>query len=182
MSSSGRTVRHLEAASREGLLVRVVRKKVWDRVDGSVVGLGRKWLLMAVEFDAGFNGYACVRVSDVRRVEDYSTAGFAQRALAAAGDWPLPGLAGFELTATRSVLRSTARVAPLVRVYYENEDPDDCRIGWPHRFERRRFALKLVTTAAEWDADVVFDYREVSRIEFGGAYERRLAAVAVTRR
>ncbi len=59
-------------------------------------------------------------------------------------------------------------MAPLVCVYYEDQDADDCRIGWPHSFGRRQFELKLVTTAAEWDSDVVFDFREVSRIDFGG--------------
>lgn len=57
-------------------------------------------------------------------------------------------------------------------------DPDDCRIGLPHDFKRRRFKLMVVTTAAEWDTDTVFRYSEVSRIGLGGAYERRLAAVA----
>ena len=173
-----RTARSIEKAARDGRLVRVVRRKNWDRLDGSIVRVGTKWLLMAIEFDAGFNGHALIRKSDVRSVWAYPTAGFAQKALVAEGHWPLPGLDGIDLTTTQSVLRSAAHVAPLISVFYEQHDPDDCRIGLPHDFRRRRFRLKLVTTAAEWDADTVFRYRSVSRIDLGGAYERRLAAVA----
>ena len=176
--ASDRTARRIEEASRDGRLVTVVRRKSWDRLNGSIVRLGTKWLLMAIELNAGFNGHALIRKSDVRNVRSYPTAGFVQRALVTEGHWPLPGLNGIELTTTQSVLRSAARVAPLIRVFYEQEDPDDCRIGLPHDFKRRRFKLKLVTTAAEWDADTVFDYRSVSRIDLGGAYERRLAAVS----
>lgn len=173
-----RNARRVEEASRDGRLVRVERKKNWGRLDGSILRSGPKWLLMAVEFDAGFDGHALIRKSDVRRVRPDPTAGFTQRALAAEGHWPLPGLDDIDLTTTQSLLRSAARVAPLIRVSYEQEDPNDCRIGMPHNFQRREFTLRLVTTAAEWDIDTVFQYRSVSRVNLGGAYERRLATVA----
>lgn len=176
--ASDRTARRIEEASRDGRLVTVARRKSWDRLNGSIVHSGPKWLLMAIESNAAFNGHALIRKSDVQGVRSDPTAGFVQRALAAAGHWPLPGLDDIDLTTTQSLLRSAARVAPLIRVSYEQEDPSDCRIGLPHDFKRREFTLRLVTTAAEWDIDTVFQYRSVSRIDLGGAYERRLAAVA----
>ena len=173
-----RTAKRLEKAAEDGRLVRVVRKKSWDGLQGSIVSVGRKWLLMAIEVQAGFDGHALIRRSDVRHVWTNPTAGFVSRALAAEGHWPLPGLDGIDLTTTQSVLRSVADLAPLVSVFYERKDPDDVRIGLPHSFKGPTFKLKLVTTTAEWDFDVVFRYRSISRIDLGGAYERRLAAVA----
>lgn len=176
--ASDRTLKQLHDASQDGRLVRVVRRKGWDRLDGSIVGFSAKWVLMAIEFDAGFNGHALLRRSDVRRVDGDPSAGFVQRALAAEGHWPLPGLDGIDMTTTKSVLRSAAQAAPLVSVYYEQDHVDECLIGVPHDFERRKFRLQNVTHAAEWDDDSVFRYRSVTRIGLGGAYERRLAAVA----
>ena len=103
---------------------------------------------------------------------------FIRRALAAEGHWPLPELDGIDLTTTPAVLRSAARLAPMVSVYYEKDDPDDCRIGVPHSFKRHGFRLQLVTTAAEWDFSTTFRYRRVSRIGIGGSYQDRLAAIA----
>lgn len=173
-----RTAKQIDVASSDGRLVRVLRRKGWDRVDGSVVRASAKWVLMALEVDGGFAGHALIRRSDVRRVEADTSAGFLQKALAAEGYWPLPGLDGIDLTSTKSVLRSVARVAPMVAIHYEQNHVDECLIGVPHDFERRKFKLQNVTPTAEWESDSVFHYRCVSRIEVGGAYQRRLAAVA----
>lgn len=174
-----RTTRRIERAAGDGRLVRVVRRKGWDVLSGSIVGLGEKWLVMADELDAGFDGHTLIRRSDVREVEDRGYAArFIQRALAAEGHWPLPELDGIDLTTTQAVLQSAARLAPMMSVHYENEDPDDLRIGAPHDFKRRGFKLQLVTTAAEWDFSANFRYRRVSRIGIGGAYQDRLAAIA----
>lgn len=162
----------------DGRLVRVTRRKGWDRLDGCIVRFSERWVLMAVEFDAGFNGHAIIRRRDVRRVEAEPGAEFLRRALLAEGHWPLPRLDGIDLTTTRSVLRSAARLAPLVSVHDEQEHPDECLIGMPHAFEQWECTLQNVTPTAEWDGDSVIRYRSVTRVDLGGAYERRLAAVA----
>ena len=175
---SDRVAKEIHDAARDGRLVRVSRRKGWDRLDGRIVCSSPKWVLMAIEVDAGFDGHALIRTADVRRVEADPSAGFIQKALAAEGQWPLPGLDGIDLATTQAVLRSVARVAPIVAVHYEQDHRDECLIGVPHDFERRKFKLQNITPQAEWDEDSVFHYRCVSRIELGGAYERRLAAVA----
>lgn len=174
-----RTAKQIDDASTDGRLVRVVRKKGWDRLDGSILRSSTKWLLMAVEFDAGFNGHALIRRSDVRGLEAGPSAQFIQKALAAEGHWPLPELDGIDLASTQAVLRSAARVAPVVSIHYEQDHLGECLIGVPRDFGRRRFKLQTVGPSAEWDTeDSVFRYRSVSRIDLGGAYERRLAVVA----
>ena len=177
--ASDRTARRIEKAASDGRLVLVARRKNWDLLSGSIVRLGQKWLLMAIELNAGFDGHVLIRRADVRSVEAVGySATFVQRALDAEGHWPLPGLDGIDLTTTQAVLRSAAHLAPMVSVYYEQDDPDDCRIGLPHDFERHGFKLQLVTTAAEWDFSTTFRYRRVSRLGIGGSYQDRLAAIA----
>lgn len=86
-----RIAKRLDKAAATGRLVRVVRKKNWDHLDGSIVRVGKKWLLMAVHHQAGFDGHALVRRSDVRRVWPYPYAGFVQRLSQRRGIGPFRG-------------------------------------------------------------------------------------------
>jgi hypothetical protein len=174
-----RTLHRIDKAAGDGGLVRVRRKKGWDRLDGWIVAHSRKWLLMAVELDAGFNGHTLIRPSDIGSIQEGPSAKFVQQSLAAEGHWPLPRLAGIDLTSTQTVLTSLSQIAPLVSIHYEQDHPDECLIGLPRDFRRRKFRLRTVNPTAEWDADdSTLRYRSVSRIDVGGAYARRLAAVA----
>lgn len=156
----------------------ISRRKGWDRLDGVVTARSAKWLLLASELDAGFDGHVLLRVADVRRVEPVRSS-FVQRALEREGHWPLPTLDGVDLASTRAALRSLGASQPLVGVHYEYDHPDECLIGVPRGFGRRKFRLHNVTPEATWDpVDAVLRYRSISRIVVGGAYERRLAAVA----
>ena len=168
----------VEAAT-DRRLVKVTRRKGWDRLDGSIVSRSSKWLLLAIEYDAGFDGHALVRVSDVRRIQQYPSSSFVERALDREGHWPLPRLEGVDLSSTRAALESLAASESLVAIHYEQEHPDECLIGVPRSFGRKKFRLQNVGTDAKWDAeDSVHRYKWVSRIDVGNAYERRLAAVA----
>lgn len=163
----------------DGRLVEVTRRKGWDRLDGSIVSRSSKWLLLALEYDAGFNGHALVRVSDVRRIQQYPSSSFVERALDREGHWPLPQLQGVDLSSTRTLLESLAASEMLLAIHYEQEHPDECLIGVPRSFGHKKFRLQNVGTDAQWDAeDSVHRYEWVSRIDVGNAYERRLAAIA----
>lgn len=163
----------------DGRLVKVTRRQGWERLEGSIVARSSKWLLLALEYDAGFNGHALVRVSDVRRIERYPSSSFVERALAREGHWALPELAGVNLSSTRTALESLAASQVLVAIHDEQDHPNECLIGVPRDFGRKKFRLQNVGTDAQWDAeDSVHRYRSVSRIDVGNAYERRLAAIA----
>ena len=169
----------VEAAATDGRLVRVTRRKGWDRLDGSIVSRSSKWLLLTVEYDAGFDGHALVRVADVRRVEPNPSSTFVESALASEGQWPLPRLEGVDLSSTRAALESLAASGPLLAIYYEHEHLDECLIGVARDFGRKKFRLQNVGPDAAWDAeDSILRYRSVSRIDVGNAYERRLSTIA----
>lgn len=173
-----RVLRRLDEAVAEGHLVKITRRKGWDRLDGVVQARSAKWLLLAQEFDAGFDGHVLLRVADVRRVQ-LASPSFVPRALELEGHWPLPALDGVDLSSTRAALRSLAATQPLVGVHDEYDHPDECLIGVPRGFGRTKFRLQNVDTHATWDpVDAVLRYRSISRIVVGGAYERRLAAAA----
>lgn len=47
------------------------RRRGWERLNGSIVARGSKWLLLAIKCDPGFDGHALMRVSDVCRIRQY---------------------------------------------------------------------------------------------------------------
>lgn len=166
-------------AATDGRLVKVARRKGWDRLYGSIVGRSSKWLLLAIEYDAGFDGHALVRVCDVRSIQQHPSSRFVEHALDREGHWPLPRLEGVDLSSTRAALESLAASGSLLAIHYEQEHADECLVGVPRTFERKKFRLQNVGTDAKWDADdSVHRYKSVSRIDVGNAYEQRLAAVA----
>jgi len=118
--------------------VRVVRRRGWDRLDGCVIASGTKWFAMAVEVDAGFNGFAIARIEDVRGITTASNSRFLKRALALEHNWPLPELTNLSLDTTRAMVHSARRLFPLVTVFYERghadewrSSPDFCRRARP---------------------------------------------------
>jgi hypothetical protein len=137
-----RTLHRIDKAAGDGRLVRVRRKKGWDRLEGWIVAHSRKWLLMAVELDAGFNGHTLIRPSDIRSIEEGPSAKLVQQVLAAEEHWPLPRLAGIDLASTQTILTSLAEIAPLVSIHYEQDHPDECLIGVPRDFRRGKFRLR----------------------------------------
>lgn len=138
--------KRIDTVASDGLLVKVTRRRGWDRLDGSIVSRSSKWLLLAIEYDAGFNGHALVRVSDVRRIQQYPKSSFVERALDREGHWPLPPLEGVDLSSTRTALESLAASGLLVAIHYEQDHPNECLIGVPRAFEGKRFKLQSAPT------------------------------------
>ena len=168
--------KRLQRVADECAFVRVIRRgRRLDKLNGVVTSVGRKWMSMTIDYDAGFNGFAVLRVRDVVKVETQSGQAFMRGAWTAEGNWPVPCLEDVDLDRTRDVLRSLGRQFPLLTVHYEHDDPDACMIGTPVAFRRKKFDLVTIDTNAEWDDNpFIFSYREVSRIGVGGGYERRL--------
>lgn len=164
--------------AQRGEVVQVTRHRAWDRLTGVVLEQGNKWVLMALDQDAGLNGYCAFRLDDVRRVKVPPSAGFLRSAYMAERTWPPPPLPGVELDSTRGLLRSLSTSSPLVTVHYEHQHPDECLIGRPIHLRRRSFVLQNIDARAVWNGnDTGFRYREVTRFEVGGAYEQRLLTV-----
>jgi hypothetical protein len=170
----------LETAAREQARLRLSRSiRGSDKVDGFVVGLGQAWVLVAVlDPNMYLNGFAALRLADVKRVERRGGPdSFAGKALAARGEWPPHG-ADVNLDDLAELIRSAAAVAPLVTLHIEAADPDVCFIGRPVGFTRRWVHLLQISPEAEWDVEPArWEFTEVTRVDFGGRYEEALSRV-----
>ena len=72
MTSREKQLRRLRKAADAQQLVRIERRSgIVDRVDGFVVGIGRKWLLVQSTGDGGhFDALVAIRLRDARRLPD----------------------------------------------------------------------------------------------------------------
>ena len=138
-----------------------------------------EWLILAVQWEGGFDGHALIRVADVGHVETFASSTFITRALENEGNSPLPRLDGVDLSSTRAALRSLTEAGYLLSIHNERDHPDETLIGIPRNFGKKKFRLQHVDTEGTWEGeDATFRYRSVSRVDIGNSYGRRLLGVA----
>lgn len=149
-----------------------------DRLDGFVVGLGKKWVLLARTMDGGYHdGLVAIRIRDVARVTKDRT--FETRF---ANTQPRPEKAVLDtirLDRTADVLKSMSRLSPLLAVSRERAFSDSLWIGEYQGRNGKHFGLWEVRADATW-YDYAFDYRfrSVTAVSVGGHYLTALAATA----
>ncbi len=72
-------------------------------------------------------------------------------------------------------VESLSALVPIFTVHREIVAPDTCLIGRPVRLEAERMLLLEIDRDARWaEEPTEVDYREITRSDFGGAYERAL--------
>ena len=162
-------------------LVQVERHRLDDRpLQGFVVGVGSAFLMLhALSDRLDLDGYECVRLSDVSKLDRaFPRKAFYLKALSAQNCQPIVP-EGLDLTSTRELLRSIEHRYPLVVISRELLAPHECEIGRIKLTSDATYALRMLTPEATWmHDDQVYRYDDVTRLGFAGAYENALALVA----
>ncbi|WP_329095000.1 hypothetical protein [Streptomyces sp. NBC_01439] len=178
-----KVVARLAEALSSGALVRVHRSAIRgaDRLDGFVVGTSAAWTLMALCSDVQLDGWAAVRTADVTKVGwrggmDCLTV----RALRRRGRWPArapePELA---LNGLADLAEGASRAFGLVSLHVERDAPDSCWIGEVAAVRPKSLRLREIDTEARWHPRLSkFPFEDVTRVGFGGRYERTLLEFA----
>ena len=79
----------------------------------------------------------------------------------------------------RNLLLSANKHFPLVTIHLEEVDPDVCYIGKVSGVDKEFVKLMCITPDGEWEEEESFYYlKDITRIDFGGAYEDALDLVA----
>lgn len=145
---------------------------------GYVVGVDADLcLLLHIDDSIRFNGFQVYRVRDVRglRVEPY--ADFKRTALRRRGD-RRPVKPRLRLEGLGELIRSAARHFPLVTIHRERVDPGVCHIGAVVDVGDRRVVLREIRPGGTWCQGLDhYALREITRVDFGGAYEDALHVV-----
>lgn len=144
----------LAAALRDKTLVKFTRPFEEGSVNGYVLDIGPRWFLLAlVGHGIRFDGYQCLRLSDVRDLEiPHPYVAFAEAALKKRGQ-RMPKKPGVALASIEELLLSVNRSFPLVTIYREKVDPDICEIGRVIGVKDNQISLLEINPDAIWDAE-----------------------------
>ncbi|MGV3719437.1 MAG: hypothetical protein ACO1SX_00890 [Actinomycetota bacterium] len=171
----------LKRAQKAEMLVRVRRSVERGWATGYVLDVGRKWLLMAVIWEANrYDGFEVVRLRDISELEGPGPqAEFIERALKLRGIVK-PAKPPISLASTRELLETASAAFPLVTVHREHIRRGACWIGEIQTFKKKRFVLRTIGTDARWDDDDLakFRYSGITRVDVGAEYEASLQMVA----
>ena len=170
----------LEKARDSSALIRFARAQIESGTGtGYVVDVGPEFvLLLIVDDGARFNGFEAIRIADISDLSDPDPhAEFVEEALRLRGEQvsESPPVAVESLTA---LLMSAGLAFPVVTIHREDVDSEVCHIGHVVSVSEGHVKLLQIDPDADWD-DEPTDYRlsEITRVDFGGAYEEALVLV-----
>lgn len=173
-------IRMVRKAHLSGALVSVERYDLDGGITtGFVAGHGPGWFALdVVDQSVRIDGVSCLRFADVTLVESPAAgADFTLKALRLLGvERPLH--LGVDLTSLESLLQTAGTLHPVVTVSAEISDPGSCWIGRVASLNRHLLTLKLINADARWEEEPEeFGLDEITRVDFGTAYERALVLV-----
>lgn len=181
MQTRTKVLNRLALARETSTIVKLNRVSApYETLEGFVVAIGRKWVLVAPIASGGFfDGYAVIRVREIARVRcDRS---FQRRFSETRPEWPVnppPGRPMPDLDSTRGMLRSFLAKGVLCAIERRNK-PDLMWVGVPDQLRRHWLYLLEVRSDATWHAGPLgYRLRTITLVRMGDQYLRALAAVA----
>ncbi|MFJ2368737.1 hypothetical protein [Microbacterium sp. NPDC087665] len=162
-------------------ILRIERKpKFADRVDGIVLRIGKRWVLLAQTTDGGyFDGCIVLRLRDVARVTPDET--FAQEFVKMQPEWPPSFPLDVDLNDAASALGGFTRQGELLGIQKENER-SAIWVGTLDQVTPRYIYLNEVRPDATWHPRPLgYKLRSITRAEVGTRYLFGLSAIANAR-
>jgi len=181
----GAAARHrdLLAAKERGTPVRIER----DDLDedgysvGFVVDVSRKLVLLnQVSNRVHLDGFEVLRLADVTRVvTEWPSRRFVERALELKGQTPKTPAGPIDLAGMREAVVSANAAYRLIVIDREEDWGGETAVGRIREEARGGFQLHWITPGARWRWDgTPYQWKEITRLEFGNEYEETLAMVA----
>jgi len=174
--------RDLLAAKERGTPVRIERDDLDDAYsEGYVVDVSPKLVLLNQVSDRiHLDGFEVLRLADVSRVvTEWPARRFVERALELKGQAPKQPAGPIDLAGMREAVMSANAAYPLIVIDREETWTGETSVGRIREEVPRGFNLHWITPAARWRWDgTPYQWKEVTRLEFGNEYEETLAMVA----
>jgi hypothetical protein len=174
-----RKIGSLTEALRNKLLI-----KFWNPYDsgsthGYVLDIGPSFFLLGLIDDSvKFNGFQCLRISDLRGLqvpdpyERFVLAALHKR------NQKMKAKPNIKLDGLPELLRSANQIFPLITIHRERVRPENCWIGKVIDITKDHLFLLQIDAHAKWDENPTrFLLREITRVDFGGGYEEALHLV-----
>jgi hypothetical protein len=165
----------LVGAMRRQELIRILYRTDQTDFDGYVLDVGPGFLVLAnVSEKIRFNGFTCMRIANVGRIDRHPYAEFVQAALGLRGQ-TLPSAPSICLRTVEEMLRTAGAAFPLVTLHYDDSDPHVCWIGQVRDVNSVRVELLEIKPGADWyDETQRHKLQGITRVDFDGGYENAL--------
>ncbi len=168
-------------ASRSDSGIRIYRAQIdSDWLHGRVVAIGAQFFAIELVSDAIYlDGYVCLRYTDVSEIEmpDPSWS-FIEKALSLRAQRTHDKIS-LNCTSVETVLRSIPANFGLISITRDKVDSDSCYIGKIRGLTNDSVSLSTINPEAKWDSEpMTIKLADVTRVDFGGAYEEALELVA----
>ena len=150
-----------------------------DLVVGTILDSTSDFVLIQRLDDSVFyDGYALFRKKDISEIRDVSGEGFQTRALDLMDSFPVyPD--GLDVSSLEALVRTFARIFPLVTVHVEQRNPNVCFIGRIVELNNNDLILRLINENARFKKKLKkFELSKITRFEWGGLYEKALDIAA----
>jgi hypothetical protein len=168
----------LTSALNERRLMRFHRRFEDGWINGYVVGIGPAFVMLAdVSDHIRFNGFGCYRLADIKNLRPAPNAKIVETALEKLGE-TRPETPAVNLDSVADILETAGALFPMVTVFADADRPQVCHIGAIVSLEGGMVWMRDIGPDAVWDAKTsARRLDDVTRIDFGGAYETALALV-----
>jgi hypothetical protein len=169
----------LALARRDEVFVSFTRPFEQGSVIGYVLDVGPDFFLIAlVTHGLRFDGYQCLRLSDVRQLEvPGRNHAFVEAALKKRGQ-RIPRKPPVVLRTLHKLLLTANQTFSLVTIHRERVNPDVCQIGRVVHLNKGYVWLLEIGSDGVWDGEPeTYRLSEITRVDFGGDYEDALFLV-----
>jgi hypothetical protein len=151
-----------------------------DILMGFAIGWNVELTLIQVMDDVHFrlNGYAIFRNPDVKRWRPVEMDTFSARAAKLNRLRPSRPT-GVSFASMKEAVSSAGAAFPLITIHRERIDRGACYVGRLQKTNQRTATILPISPQAEWEsAEEPYQLKDITRLEFGGAYENLLARMA----
>jgi hypothetical protein len=152
----------------------------------ALIGFALDWshdltLVQVIESQSfRLNGYAVFRNSDVRRRHPIPKDDFTARAAVLNKLRPSKPDA-VTVGSMKAAISSAGAAFPLITIHRERMKRGVCFVGRMLRTSQRAMTIISISPEAEWEDDKCYSLRDITLLEFGGAYEKLLTQMAKKR-
>jgi hypothetical protein len=155
------------------------RPQIYERIAGFVLDFGDSLILLhLLEWNTFIlNGYIIVREQDINNYRVFGKPAYWQNK-AARKNRLKPINPHISINSVEDSILSASKSFPLIAIEKELVADDKRFIGRPAEFTSKTVTIHRLSPNAEWTGKSRFNLTEITRIEFGGGYERALALSA----
>jgi hypothetical protein len=167
----------------QGCLFEVKRRSQMCKIAGFAIDASDSLVLIhQIDWDSFrlFN-YTVIRDEDIKAYRFFDKPKYWQHRAAKKFRLKPVRPVGISIASLPELLESINKRHPLITIHPEKRKPDICYIGPLLSISEQTFTIEDLDSSGEWTGPRRMKWRDVTRVDFGGGYERALAATAPKR-